>query len=379
MPFFASRAVNLLNLHYLIAQGAVAGGGAFYAIWMLKAGIALPLVLLAVAVVFAVRFLLRLMILPLAIRLGLKPMVIAGTLLMALVYLALWGVDGLDRSLGRLVLVSAVADVFYWPCYHAYFAALGEAEHRGRQLSVREASAALIGIVAPLAFAALLLRFGAGAAFTVTALVQAAAALPLFFTPQVEVARRAPEAWRAGLDGAGLFVADGLIQSGFGLVWQLALFLTLNGQVLAYGGAMAGAALAGAVGSVILGRWLDAGKGLRAVALAMGAMAAMVVMRAAVPGHPLLAVMATALGALASCLYTPTLMTAMYNLAKRSPDAMRFHLTAEAGWDGGAILGLVAGAALLRLGAGLGLTLLLPLVGLGLGAQLLRAYFGRTS
>src|SRR4051812_39388869 len=84
-------------------------------------------------------------------------------------------------------------------------------------------------------------------------------------------------------------------------------------------GAMAAAALAGAVGSVVLGHWLDAGKGRRAVAFAMAAMAAVVFLRATVPGHPLLAVVATTLGALASCLYTPTLMTAMYNLAKQSP------------------------------------------------------------
>jgi hypothetical protein len=222
-----------------------------------------------------------------------------------------------------------------------------------------------------------LLRFGGGVAFGATALAQGLAALPLFYTPQVTVARQAPKAWRAGLAGAGLFFADGLTQSGFGMVWQLALFVTLGGEVLAYGGAMAAAALAGAIGSVVLGHWLDGGKAMRAVALALGAMAAVVMLRAAVAGQPLLAVSATALGALASCLYTPTLMTAVYNLAKGSPDPMRFHLAAEGGWDGGSILGLLAGAALLELGAGLGLTLLLPLLGLGLGAFLLRRYFRR--
>ena len=101
----------------------------------------------------------------------------------------------MDLSLARLVLVTAIADIFYWPCYHAYYAALGEAEHRGHALGLREAANALIGVVSPLASAALLLRFGAEAAFYVTAVVQVAAVLPLLFTPPMckwRAMRRAP-------------------------------------------------------------------------------------------------------------------------------------------------------------------------------------------
>src|ERR1700689_3743036 len=163
MPFFKSRAVNLLNFHYLLASAAISGGGAFYAIWLLKAGLPLPGVLAALALVFAARFLMRLMVLSIAIRTGLKPLVIAGTLVMALVYVALAHVTGANMTLGRLVLVSASADVLYWPTYHAYFAALGAEEHRGRQLGVREAASALIGVVSPLVFAGLLVGLGPNA------------------------------------------------------------------------------------------------------------------------------------------------------------------------------------------------------------------------
>ena len=116
--------------------------------------------------------------LPIAIRTGMKPVVIAGTLLMALVYVALSRVSGANLTLARLVLVSATADILYWPTYHAYFAALGEEEHRGRHLGVREASAAIIGIVSPLAFAAILVGFGAKAAFHFAGAMQLLAALP---------------------------------------------------------------------------------------------------------------------------------------------------------------------------------------------------------
>jgi hypothetical protein len=145
--------------------------------------------------------------------------------------------------------------------------------------------------------------------------------------------------------------------------------------VLHYGGAQAAAALAGAIGGLLLGRWIDAGAGRQAVWLAIAAMAVVILLRAGAPIHPVLAVAANTLGALASCLYTPTLMTAMYNQSKRSPDAMRFQLVAEGGWDAGAIIGLLAMAALMALGLAPSATILVSLVGLALGFVLLRRYY----
>ena len=56
----------------------------------------------------------------------------------------------------------AVGDVFYWPSYHAYFAALGDAEQRGQQVGAREALAAVVGIGAPLIGAWALVTVGPG-------------------------------------------------------------------------------------------------------------------------------------------------------------------------------------------------------------------------
>lgn len=297
---------------------------------------------------------------------------------MALVYVALAHVTGANLTLARLVLVTACADVLHWPTYHAYFAALGEEEHRGRHLGVREAASALIGVVSPLVFAGLLVGLGPDAAFYFAAGMQLLAALPLAFTPPVTVARRAPGALRAALPGALLFLGDGLTQSGFVVLRQLVLFLALSRDMLHYGGAHAVAALAGAMGGLLLGRWIDAGAGRRAVWLAIAAMAVVILLRARAPAHPVLAVAANTLGALASCLYTPTLMTAMYNQSKRSPNAMRFQLVAEGGWDAGAIIGLLAMAALMALGLAPGETILVSLAGLALGFVLLRQYYAKS-
>jgi hypothetical protein len=39
MAFFRSKTVNLLNLHYGIHAIALSGGGAFFAVYLLKSGV----------------------------------------------------------------------------------------------------------------------------------------------------------------------------------------------------------------------------------------------------------------------------------------------------------------------------------------------------
>ncbi len=375
MAYFRNPTVNLLNAHYVMTAAAQAGGGAFYGIWLLEAGISLPLVLLAVAAIFALRFVMRGAVLPLAVRFGLRPLVFTGALLMAIAYLLVPGVTGADGRLAVLVLMTALAQTIYWPSYHAYYAGAGDAEHRGQQLGVREAVGALAGIVSPLAAGWLLVRYGPRAAFAATALLQALAGLPLLFTPVVRVAPSVPGGYRAALPGALLFCGDGLITAGTVTVWQFALFFALGRDPLAYGGALALAALAGAVGVLLLGRLIDAGQGRRVSVLAMAFMAAIIVLRAEVDPHRLLALPASALGALASCFYVPVLMTALYNQAKRAPCPMRFHIAAEAGWDSGMIAGLVLAAGLVALGLPAATAVLVALLGAALVLVLLRRYY----
>nr|QQZ50399.1 hypothetical protein JKL49_01540 [Phenylobacterium glaciei] len=74
---------------------------------------------------------------------------IGGTLATALQYPILAQVHGLGPMLLVLCLVSAIGDTLYWTSYHAYFAALGDAEHRGHQIGAREALASVVGIIAP--------------------------------------------------------------------------------------------------------------------------------------------------------------------------------------------------------------------------------------
>jgi DHA1 family inner membrane transport protein len=377
MAFFRNDTVNLLNLHYGIHSLALSGGGAFFGVFLLRAGVPAPMVLATLALILAGRFVIRPLILPAARRWGLKPLVIAGTLLAGLQYPLLARIHGVDGRLLALITVSSISDTVYWTSYHAYFAAMGDDEHRGHQIGAREALAAVVGIVGPLAAGWALTAYGPQVAFDATAAVLVIAALPIFGAGNVRVPDQAPGAFRAAIPGMLMFAADGWTAAGQFVVWPLALFLTLGESFTAFGGAMAVAALVGAMLGLLLGRFIDAGHGSRAVWLAIAAVVVVTGSRAASVGHPALAVAANALGALLPALYIPTLMTAVYNQAKRSPCVLRFHIATEGGFDAGSAAGCLTAAGLLWAGAPIGWGVLLSWLGAAASFALLRRYYGQ--
>jgi MFS transporter, DHA1 family, inner membrane transport protein len=376
MAFFRNDAVNLLNLHYGVHSLALSGGGAFFAVFLLRAGVPAPVVLASLALILAGRFVIRPLLLAPARRFGLKTLVIAGTVVSGVQYPLLAEVHGVGPSLLLLCAASSVGDTLYWTAYHAYFAALGDTEHRGHQLGAREAIAAVVGVVGPLAAGWTLTTLGPRVAFDATALVLVLSALPIFGVRNVAIPAAAPGVLRAAVPAVLMFMADGWVAAGFIMVWQVALFLSLGESFTAFGGAMALAALAGAASGLVLGRSIDAGHGQRAVWLAAGSLGVVAVFRAAAYGNPLLAVAANAAGALIPAFYTPTLMTAVYNQAKESPCVLRFHIATEGGWDAGAAAGCLTAAALLWAGAPISLAILASLLGTAALFALLRRYYG---
>jgi hypothetical protein len=176
-----------------------------------------------------------------------------------------------------------------------------------------------------------------------------------------------------------LFVGDGWVAAGYFIVWQIALFLTLGQSYMAYGGALAVAALVGAIGGLLLGRLIDSGRGTRAVWYSVSLLMLVIAMRAGVLSHPALAVVANAMGSLVGCLYMPTLMTAVYNQAKRSPCVLRFHIAAEGGWDVGVTTGLSLAAYLTWLGVPIAYGILISLVGATAVFFLLQRYYAQHS
>jgi len=95
---------------------------------------------------------------------------------------------------------------------------------------------------------------------------------------------------------------------------------------------------------------IDFGQARHSVSIGYGLAAAVVVARALSVGHPALAALANALGALVISITTPVMMTRVYNLSKASPCTLRFHIATEAGWDLGCCFGCLIAAALLAFG-----------------------------
>src|SRR5712671_1901470 len=151
MAYLRNGTINLLNLHYGIHALAMNAGAAFFVVFLLKSGVPTPTVLATVAAILAGRFLIRPLVLVLATRWGLRPLVALGTLVSALQFPLLAEVHGVDLMLLAACLVASVGETLYWTSYHAYFASVGDSEHRGHQIGAREALASLAGIVGPLA------------------------------------------------------------------------------------------------------------------------------------------------------------------------------------------------------------------------------------
>jgi len=376
MAFFRNSAVNRINLHYAIEMLALSGGGLFFLVFMVKSGVSVPAALLTQAATFAGRFALRPLLLPLAIRWGLKPLLIVGTLGVAAIFPLLARVHGVGPWLWAVIAMTSIADIFYWPSYHAYFAAVGDAEHRGHQVSLREAANAVIGVVAPIAAAWSLVTAGPSWTFWIIALIQAASVIPLIGAPNVAVAKQAPGAFRyAGL-GIALFLADGWLGASLYFFWQIALFLAVGSSFKAYGGAMALAALLGGAFSLLIGRHIDAGGGRRAVLIAYGLAVALLILRALSLGSPWLAVAANAPGTLVAALYIPAVMAAVYNIAKASPCPFRFHMMSEGAWDVGGGTACVAGAAVAASGHSLAWAMLIGILGASVTVVLLLRHYG---
>ena len=378
MSLFRNVAINRVNLHYAIQQFAQGAGGLFFLVFMLKAGVPAAITLCAQAAIVGERFVLRPLVLPLAKRIGLRRTLIAGTVLEALAFPILAEVRGVDTAFVALLLVTPIGSILYWTCYHAYFAALGDAEGRGGQVGFREAMAAVIGIAAPLVGGAALALEGPRIMFAAVALLQVAAALPLIGGPDVPIKDDAPGGFRAARLGAALLLTDGWLAACYYFVWQIALFMTLKESFSAYAGAMALTALVGAASGMVIGRFIDLGHGRRALIAAYGVTAVVVVLRAASIGSPWLAVSANALGALVTALVIPALMTPVYNLAKASPCPLRFHVATEAGWDIGCGAGCLVAAAFLATGHTLAAPILLALVGAAAAFVMLWRQYGRT-
>jgi len=333
--------------------------------YLLRLGFSLSTALLANAALLTCRFGMRLVALAVVRRLGFRNTIMLGAGLAAAQFLPLMNA-GEPRWFVAWLLIVSLAESLYWPVYHAAAAITGGDGSRGRELGIRTAVGALVGVLGPLAGGFLLERFGPAVDFGITAALTLASVLPLAALRAIP-AGPVPslrESVRA-IDRAGIltFAADGWMASGLAMAWPMVLFGSLGSHYESFGIANAAAGVAGAVAGLICGHAIDRGERDRCLALVCCALALGFALRACASWSPLAATIANATGAAIAGFYTPVVMSTVYDQAKRSGAAYRFHFAAEAGWDAGAVGGCLAAAAVASVAMAPSLSLLPAVLG----------------
>jgi MFS transporter, DHA1 family, inner membrane transport protein len=365
MGFFKNKTFNLIYGHAALQAVAMHGGEAFAFVYLLKAGIAVPVVLLCIGLMFGSRVIFRNAVLPVAKRIGLRQALILGILVEASTYPLLAHVSEVGPLLLAYLTLWAISSSFYWTAYHAYVASIGDREHSGSQTGVLSFIGAIIGIVAPLASGFMLIYFGAVVTFSIIGLAMAAAAVPIAFGPNLQVLPEAKVPWEAKKVVLALF-SDGIRSGSFHFTWLIALFITLNANFVAFGGTLALAGIVGAIVGLFVGRSIDLGGGKRALLIGVSALAVAIVLRAVGYNAVWSAVLANAAAAVVWPAYDTMFNARIYNLARQSPCPLRFHIAAEGGWDAGTALGCVVSAAAIYAGFSFFWPLLFALVGCAL-------------
>jgi MFS family permease len=376
MTLFTNRDLNRLAVHSTLHQLAWTISSAFSAVFLLREGLSPAAIFLCLGAIIVLRFIFRPAVLFSVRAIGLRYTLIIGTFLYSAQSPLLALVHGLGVALLVYCVVAALAQAFYWTCYHAMFATIGEAVSRGSQVGWRELLIGIAGILGPAISGVMLTVAGPWAAFGVAGVIELAAIVPLLDVLEPPIEPTAPlGAFPFYKRGVLLLGSDGWIYNSSAWAWSLILFQALDARYDAFGGVLAAAALAGAVSGLFLGRFIDMGHARRAAWVNAATLAGTLIAKAVCGSDPIpviaVAVGTTALGG----LYVPSLMTAIYNEAKASSCPLRFHFAAEIGWDVGGSLACLVAAALCAYGVSLQGVIMLALPMVAIQAFLLDASY----
>ncbi|NKJ41005.1 MFS transporter [Novosphingobium sp. SG720] len=378
----AADPMRRVYLHVGLQSFVESSGGLFIAGFLVAQGFSHGMALAAFAGTLLARFALRGLVLPLAWRAGLRTVVLIGVLVRAVSFLLLPFVPGAGPvpaagMLALFIVVTGLGSVLYWTGWHSFVSALADGARGGRQVSIQQATTAVVGIVAPLVGGLLIARAGPLTGFGAIALVQLAAVLPLIGAPNPGVAREATLNRPLTVFARRLYLSEGFHAGCATVIWNLALFVTLGEHFDAFGGAIAVAGVAAAAGSLLIGHLIDGGRPLHSLALAYGAAILALAAKALAFATPLAAVGATALGALVTPMAATAMLAPLYAMARASSCTLRFNMATEGGWDLGCSLACLIAAGLLEAGAGFQVPILLGLLAVAAIWRMLALWYGR--
>ncbi len=359
-------------LHTGVFNFAANLAGVFFIAFMLKQGVPPVAIFLSIAAIFALRFVMRPLVIVLAKGLGLRGAMAVGTVLSCTQYYALAQLRGVDLWLVALVITISIGDVIYWTLFHVMFAAIGARSKLGRATSLRQFVFAGASITAPPIGGLLLTWFDPSIAFAIAAVLRMASVLPLLGVTDPPFPREPPAgAYRAGAFGAYIFMMDAWVICGAGTAWAMICFTGLGERFDTLGAALATASAFGAFGGFFIGKLVDLGHARRAVLINLSAGAAVLLFEATAGGRPALIVTAMIVSALVGGLAAPAVMPIVYSSVQTAPCPLRFQFSTEGGFDCGAVGASLAGAAVVWSGAPLWATILMSIPAVFMQASLL--------
>lgn len=377
MPKSAVSPLQRIYLHSGLQSFVEASGGIFIAGFLVSRGFSYPVALASFALILLSRFALRALVLPLAQRSGLRNTLLTGVAIRAASFALLPFVTQVGPLLALFLAVSGLGSVLYWTSWHAFMPALTATDQGGRQVSIQQATSAIVGIVAPATGGLLLAHAGPLPAFLAIAALQLATALPLLGGPNPQVEPEAALDRTVAAHARRLYFNEGFHSGCSVVIWNLALFASLGEHFDAFGGAIAAAGVAAAAGSLIVGRLIDGGRPRHSLIVAYGAAALALALKGVAFAHPLLAIAATALGALVLPMTATAMLAPLYAMARQSPCVLRFSMATEGGWDLGCSAACLTAAAMLGAGASFRLPILLGLAAVAAMAVMLDRWYAR--
>lgn len=341
------RRFRLLTVHYVLWSLAMSLASGFVGAYLMRQGFGLAATLALYGLLLTGRFSIRGVLLPIIRRLGMRKAMLLGASIAAFQFLPLIRADQ-PLWLCVWVLIVSVGECLYWPIWHAANAIAGGGGRRGRQIAIRQMAGTAISVVGPVVGGMVLTNAGPAAEFGMATVFCLLSTAPLLWMGDIDLGTvpTIRQSWKIA-DPVGLcaFAADGWMCAGLGFAWPMILFSSLGSSYGALGWASSAAGVAGALAGLACGAAIDRGHRSRLSRAVTAGLMVSVALRVASGWAPSAAFAANAVGAAVGGVYYPVLMSVVYDRAKRSGSAYQFHLSTEAGWDGGAILGCLATAA----------------------------------
>lgn len=364
MGYVSNRTINYLNLHAALLAVVEQAWVMFGPIYLYTIGFSLPEVFLLFGAMNLARIPLRFLTFPAVRLIGLKGALMLGTAGFCLSFTLLPMIEGYDIWLALYILMFGIFCAMYWHCYHCFYSLAGEAEHRGKHISVAMGLTAAFTAIGPLFGAIFVSHQGFGHYFLLPVVMMV---IMLAFLSRCQNIPVAKIKWKEGKKlmfnlGAKIHVAEATVFFTSHITWILLVYLyvekfTTFGIILTFG------ILIQILYQLWLGKIIDRGNGRRVAHIAGLLKVLVVLSRALVPLTIPRVFAIETLSASANVHHTIAQPTVMYNTGKSSADAFWYWLFAETAFDIGSVIGAICAAALLWSGVPLNYVVLLALPG----------------